>query len=163
MRPSEENRVPATPYERIPEMSKLLTVVAALALTALGLAACGGGGSSSSSSTTAASTSSTTPAAGGGGGGGTIKFTADPSGALAYTQTQVSGPAGDDTIQFTNDSSTPHNVTIEDSSGSQVAQTETITGSNTSATASLQPGTYTFFCSVDGHEAAGMKGTLTIK
>jgi uncharacterized cupredoxin-like copper-binding protein len=27
----------------------------------------------------------------------------------------------------------------------------------------LKPGTYTFYCSVPGHEQAGMKGTLTVK
>jgi uncharacterized cupredoxin-like copper-binding protein len=27
----------------------------------------------------------------------------------------------------------------------------------------VKPGTYTFFCSVPGHEAGGMKGTLTVK
>ena len=142
-------------------MTKLLTAIAALALAAFGLAACGGG--DDTSSTPATTTSSTTAAGGGGGGGGTIKFAADPSGALAFEQTQVSGPAGSDTIDFTNDSSTPHDVTIEDSGGNQVAQTDTISGDTTTATADLQPGTYTFFCSVDGHEAAGMKGTLTIK
>ena len=143
-------------------MTKLLTVIAALALAVFGLAACGGGDDDTSSAP-ATTTSSTTPAGGTGGGGGTIKFAADPSGALAFTQTQVSGPAGSDTIDFTNDSSTPHDVTIEDSGGNQVAQTDTISGDTTDATADLQPGTYTFFCSVDGHREAGMEGTLTIK
>src|SRR5262245_4047938 len=143
-------------------MTKFLTLIAAFALAALGLAACGGGSDTTAAETTTTE-ATTTAAGGGGGGGGSIKFEADPSGALAFTQTEVSGPAGDDTIDFTNDSSTPHDVTIEDSSGQQVAQTETISGGNTSATANLAPGTYTFFCSVDGHEAAGMKGTLTIK
>jgi plastocyanin len=143
-------------------MTKLLTVIAALALAAFGLTACGGGDDETSSAP-ATTTSSTTPASGAGGGGGTIKFAADPSGALAYAQTQVSGPAGSDTIDFTNDSSTPHDVTIEDSGGNQVAQTDVISGDTTDATADLQPGTYTFFCSVDGHREAGMEGTLTIK
>ncbi len=75
----------------------------------------------------------------------------------------VSGPAGGDTIEFVNDSSTPHDVTIEDSGGSQLAQTEVITGDTTSTDATLDAGSYTFFCSVDGHREAGMEGTLTIK
>jgi uncharacterized cupredoxin-like copper-binding protein len=36
-------------------------------------------------------------------------------------------------------------------------------GGISTVTAALKPGTYTFYCSVDGHEAAGMKGTLTVK
>jgi uncharacterized cupredoxin-like copper-binding protein len=27
----------------------------------------------------------------------------------------------------------------------------------------LKPGSYEFYCQVPGHEAAGMKGTLTVK
>jgi uncharacterized cupredoxin-like copper-binding protein len=35
-------------------------------------------------------------------------------------------------------------------------------GHDASVTATLKKGTYTFYCQVPGHEAAGMKGTLTI-
>ena len=143
-------------------MKKLLALIATLALAAFGLAACGGD-DETTAATTETETEATTTAAGGGGGGGSISFEADPDGALAYTQTEVSGPAGDDTIEFTNDSSTPHDVTIEDSGGNEIAQTETVTGDSTSTDASLDAGTYTFYCSVDGHREAGMEGTLTVK
>ena len=36
-------------------------------------------------------------------------------------------------------------------------------GGTSTISQNLKPGTYTFYCSVDGHEAAGMKGTLTVK
>ena len=36
-------------------------------------------------------------------------------------------------------------------------------GGTSTVSENLKPGTYTFYCSVDGHEAAGMKGTLTVK
>ncbi|HET6657903.1 MAG TPA: plastocyanin/azurin family copper-binding protein [Gaiellaceae bacterium] len=125
-----------------------------LAASVLALSACGGGGSSSS----------TTPAAtggGGGGGGSTVQISADPSGALKFEQTDVSATAGSITIDFTNMSSLPHDVQIEGNGAS--GGTDQITDSSTSATVDLDPGTYTFFCSVDGHRAAGMEGTLTVK
>ena len=144
-------------------MRKLVLMAALGALSSLALVAWGGGGSRSS--TTAASTSTTTQAAGGssGGGGGTVNVEADPSGQLAYTQTSLSAKSGSNTIDFNNPASTPHNVTIEDSSGKTIGATSTITGSKTTTTVDLKPGTYTFFCSVDSHEQAGMKGTLTVK
>ena len=82
---------------------------------------------------------------------------------LAYTETDVSAKAGNDTIEFDNPSSTGHDVVIEDQSGSEVAKTDVITDSTTTTTADLKPGTYTFFCSVPGHREAGMEGTLTVK
>jgi uncharacterized cupredoxin-like copper-binding protein len=36
-------------------------------------------------------------------------------------------------------------------------------GGNSTFKANLKPGTYTFYCSVSGHEEGGMKGTLTVK
>jgi plastocyanin len=132
---------------------RALPLVLVLAALVLALSACGGG--SSSSSTTPATTGG-----GGGGGGSTVQISADPSGALKYEQTDVSATAGSITIDFTNMSSLPHDVTIEGNGAS--GATDQITDSTTSTTVDLEPGTYTFFCSVDGHRAAGMEGTLTV-
>ena len=148
---------------------RFLVALAALALASFGLAACGGGDDSSPSSaeTTATTTTSTTDTGARGaatsGGSSTIDISADPSGALAFEQTDVTAAAGKDTLDFTNDSSTPHDVVIEDSSGSEVGKTDVIQGDSASTTVDLKPGTYTFFCSVDGHREAGMEGTLTVK
>ena len=139
-----------------------------LAMFALGTAAslavvaCGGGGGSSTSSTAATSTTSTTTQAGGGGGGQTLSLSADPSGALKYQQSSLSAKAGSDTIDFTNDSPLGHDVCVQDSSGKELGCSQVITGGKTTLNVSLKPGSYTYFCSVDGHEAAGMKGTLTV-
>jgi plastocyanin len=91
-----------------------------------------------------------------------VKISADPSGALKYEETEVTASSsGPVTIDFTNMSSVPHNVTIEGNGAS--GATDTITGSSTSTTVDLQPGTYTFFCSVDSHRQAGMEGKLVVK
>jgi plastocyanin len=127
------------------------------ALVALAAAGCGGGSDNSSSSTDTA-----TNTGGGSGGGETLQLAADPGGALKFDPTSLEASAGQVTIDFTNDSSVPHNVTIEGNGIEKVAS-DTVTGDKSSVSADLKAGTYTFYCSVDGHEAAGMKGTLTVK
>ena len=137
-----------------------LAAVAVLVVSAMALAACG---SDDDSSTTAAeTTTSATETSTSAAGGATVTFAADPS-QLAYTETDVSAKAGNDTIEFDNPSTTGHDVVIEDESGKEVARTDVITDSTTSTTADLQPGTYTFFCSVPGHREASMEGTLNVK
>jgi plastocyanin len=135
-------------------------VTGLLLAAAIGLAACGGdsnndSGSSSDSSTPAAPAPSSS-------GGQTLALAADPNGQFAYDKKSLSAKAGQVTIDFTNDSQLPHNVTIEQGEDEQGA-TDTIQGSKTSKAFNLKAGTYTFYCSVGNHEEAGMKGTLTVK
>ncbi|HEX2358248.1 MAG TPA: plastocyanin/azurin family copper-binding protein [Solirubrobacterales bacterium] len=145
-------------------MKKLLLLLAVVALSAFGLAACGGDDDDDGGETTAAATTTTdTGAASGGGAGGTVKITAAADGSLAYDQTEVSAPAGSVTIDFDNPASLSHDVVVEDSAGEELGATDLIAESNTSTTVDLQPGSYTFFCSVSGHREAGMEGTLTAK
>ncbi len=145
---------------------KIPALIATVALAGAGLAACGDDEDSTSSTpaaTTSSEESASTSTAASSGEGATVQIEADPNGDLAFTQSEVSAKAGNDTIEFENPSSTPHNVEIEDSSGEDVAGTDTITAGKTSTTADLQPGTYTFYCSVPGHREAGMEGTITVK
>ncbi|HEY3106898.1 MAG TPA: plastocyanin/azurin family copper-binding protein [Gaiellaceae bacterium] len=137
----------------------ILPLAACAAAVVLALAACGGGGGSA---TTGGGGGATTGGGGGGGGGSTVQLAADPSGALKFDQTSLEASAGSVTINFTNQSSLPHNVKLE-GPGVEDQGTDTITGSSTSVTVDLQPGEYTFFCSVDGHRAAGMEGKLVVK
>lgn len=94
-------------------------------------------------------------------GGATLKLAADPS-AIAYDTDQLDGKAGKVTIEFDNPSPITHDVCIDSPSGQEIGCSQTISEDSTSLSENLKPGKYTFFCSVDGHEAAGMKGTLTI-
>jgi len=128
-----------------------------LSALALGLAACGGGGNEAATTRVGA----TTAGGGGGGGGETLQLAADPSGALKFDKTSLEATAGNVTIDFTNDSSLPHDVKLQ-GPGVDGEGTDTITGSSTSVTLDLQPGEYTFYCSVDGHRAAGMEGKLVV-
>jgi plastocyanin len=140
-------------------------VLAAVAIVAL--AGCGGGssnksGSSSTSTPTNTPTASPTAASGGSSGGGnTLSLAADKS-KLAYDKKTLSAKAGKVTIDMTNPSSIPHDIAIKGNGVQQVGKVVSSGGTST-VTADLKPGTYTFYCSVDGHEAAGMKGTLTVK
>jgi plastocyanin len=147
---------------------KRVAVILTALTAALALAACGGSSSSSSSSTSsgagaAAGSASAAGGGGGGGGGGTVKISADPSGQLKYDTTSLTAKAGTDSFEFTNESPLSHNFTIEDKSGKTVGSTPTFTGGTKSVNLTLQPGTYKFLCTVPGHAAAGMQGTLTVK
>jgi plastocyanin len=91
----------------------------------------------------------------------TLKLAANPAGQLAYTTKSLSAKAGKVTIDFSNASPVEHDVAI--AQGSTVAgQTPVFTGGSKTLTVTLKPGTYNFYCTVPGHRAAGMEGTLTV-
>jgi plastocyanin len=93
---------------------------------------------------------------------GTLQINADPTGLLKFLASSASAKAGSVTLQMKNASSVPHDIAIKGAGVNQVGAI--VSGGGTSkVTANLKPGTYTFYCSVDGHEAAGMKGSLTVK
>ena len=92
----------------------------------------------------------------------TLALSADPSGALKFDKAALDAPAGPVTIDMTNPAPVPHDISLRgagvDQHGKQVSG-----GDKSTVQADVKPGTYEFYCSVPGHEQAGMKGTLTVK
>lgn len=78
-----------------------------------------------------------------------------------FTKTKLSARAGTVSITLTNTAGIEHNVVIK--GGKRNKPGLVVSKGKSVATAVLKKGKYTFYCSVDGHEAAGMKGTLTVK
>ncbi len=138
--------------------------LAALATAGLlALAGCGSSKSSSGSASSGSSSAATTPSSSSssGGAGATLKLTADPGGALKFDTSSLTAKAGAVTIEMTNPSSLPHAIAVEGNGVDQAGSTVQTDGVS-KVTVTLKPGKYTFYCPVDGHKAAGMKGTLTV-
>jgi plastocyanin len=139
------------------------STLTALVLASALLAGCGGNDNEKAAATaTPAATATEAPASGSGGGGATIKVAAPADGSLKFDQSTLSAKAGKVTFDFSNPSSVPHAFSVE---GNGVEETtDTVTGSDAPAlTVDLKPGTYDYYCPVDGHRAAGMEGKLTVK
>lgn len=93
---------------------------------------------------------------------GKLQIDADPTGQLKFLASSATATPGQVTINMLNKSSTPHDIAISGNGVSQVGKI--VSGGGTSTvSASLKPGKYTFFCTVPGHRAAGMVGTITVK
>ena len=112
----------------------------------------------------AGGSSTSTTAAAPGAGASSLAVAADPSGGLKFTTASLAAKAGKVTITFANMSPVAHNLTIErGTSGPVLGATPTFQGATKTLTVDLQPGTYTYYCSVPGHRDAGMRGTLTVR
>ena len=93
--------------------------------------------------------------------GTTLENPADAGGDLEFQKDALTAPAGTVTLVMFNPSSEVHNISVEgegvDEKGELVGEGET-----SRVTVVLEPGEYTFYCSVPLHRDGGMEGTLTV-
>jgi plastocyanin len=127
---------------------RTLALCLALAAFILALAACGGGDDGE-------------PSGDGGGDGAALELVGGPGSELKFDKTSLEAPAGEVTITMVNEGNLPHNVAIKDNGVDEKGEIVQ-NGETSTVTATLEPGEYTFYCSVPGHEAGGMTGTLTV-
>ncbi len=122
----------------------LAVLFVALALGLMGVAACGGGGGDS------AYQEPTGPAV------ADLTFSGKN---FAYTPDKASAPPGiiDITLKSTEGG---HNLVIEGVPGFELVTPGS--GDTDSGKVKLKKDKYTFYCSLPGHRAAGMVGTLTV-
>jgi plastocyanin len=136
-----------------------MTRILSLALVALALiaAGCGGGDDDGDEEASPPPPAATDDAAG----GTTLENPADAGGKLAFQKDELTAPAGVVTLVMENPASVEHNIAVKgegiDEKGPVVGE-----GGTSEISVTLEPGEYTFYCSVPGHEAAGMEGTLTV-
>jgi plastocyanin len=138
----------------------VIAVSVVLVLAAMSTAVINSGSAKASAATTAPATTSvrTTPLAPT---GKTALSLFAAQSTIAYNTKTLSTHPGVVTITFTNASPLEHNLTL--AQGSNVlGATPTFAGGSHALTLNLKPGTYTFYCTVPGHRAAGMEGTLTV-
>jgi plastocyanin len=90
---------------------------------------------------------------------GTLTIDADPNGQLAFVTNRAQATPGQITVRMGNRSGTPHDIVIDGKGKGEVVQN----GGTSQFESDFQAGTYTYYCSVQGHRQAGMQGRLTVK
>ena len=80
---------------------------------------------------------------------------------LAYTFADATAPSGQLRITSENPQSVDHNIAVD---GSGVDEKGPVVQNDVSeVSVDLQPGEYSFYCSVPGHREGGMEGKLTVE
>lgn len=128
-------------------------LLAVSALAALALSACSSGDGATDDAPSQPAASAPEGAAD----GSTLALTG--TSALKWDPTEMTAVAGEVTFTLTAEGAI-HNVVLEQLSDQVIV--EAGVGETASATVTLAPGTYTYYCSITGHRAAGMEGVLTV-
>jgi uncharacterized cupredoxin-like copper-binding protein len=90
-----------------------------------------------------------------------VSIPTDPSGQLRFQVSSATAKAGKVTLLSKNDAAIPHDISVKDGVDQQGKEVQN--GGTSKVTVELKPGKYVFYCSVPGHEQAGMKGTLSVR
>jgi plastocyanin len=90
--------------------------------------------------------------------------TAEDTKAFHFTLSRPTVPAGKVVLEFINRGQDEHNLNADGPAEGSAAGSipNTAPGGHPSLALVLRPGSYTLFCSLPGHEARGMKATLTV-
>jgi plastocyanin len=96
----------------------------------------------------------------------TLKVTTSPTGKLAYSKKVLVAKPGKVTLKMLNVQVLAHNIAIKKTKSAKkpIVKGQVVgKGKTSKVTATLKAGTYIYYCTVPGHEAAGMWGTLKVK
>src|SRR5436190_19632988 len=147
------------------------TVLVAAAIAVAVASGCGSSSGSTSSPSVpsvggisaalSSAASSATSAVSSGAGGHVVEIDVASSG-LSFVKSTATASAGPVVIRSKNPQSLGHDIAIRGNGVDEKGDIVSDGGVSMITIADLKPGTYTFYCSVPGHEAAGMKGTLTV-
>lgn len=140
---------------------RALSLILLVSAIAIPIAGCGGDDDDSGGSSSGTSANTNTTAKSGPGGRQVINIAADPSGALKFNKSSLSAKSGKLSIVMDNPSDVPHAIEVE-GNGIEIEGQTVTKGGVSKASGNLKPGSYEFYCPVDSHKQAGMKGTLTV-
>jgi plastocyanin len=93
---------------------------------------------------------------------GVLENPADPNGQLLFVFRNMEAPPGPLQVRSPNESSVQHDIAIQ-GNGVNAKGAVGVNGHVSEFRVTLRPGEYPFLCTVPGHAAAGMRGTLTVK
>lgn len=88
----------------------------------------------------------------------TYRLSADSSGRLRFTRTRITAAKGSVTLRLSNPSPVRHAIAIGGRRGRTVSA-----GGTSSVSVTLRAGSYTYYCPVGSHRAAGMTGRLVVR
>ncbi len=91
----------------------------------------------------------------------TVKLSASKT-KLAFNVKTIRASKGSVTLVMSNPSSLPHAIAIKGGGKNVKGKTVNKGGTSRVTVTLTKKGTYTFYCPVDGHAAAGMKGKLIV-